>query len=141
MGAARNLKNLILSGEGTLSAEFGPGRLSNFDLASFLDRSRKGGFFAMGDHAAGSTASDGLVFDATISRGVAKIRKAEALVERRRLWLSGLASYPDKGLALTGGIASLPEDGSPDTVIPDATFFVGGSWSAPFISPIAPPTE
>ncbi len=135
-GAARTLDNLILSGEGTLSADFRPGKLSNFDLTTFLDRAKKGGFFPLAEHSSRSVNTDGVVMTATISRGVARIQKAEALIEGKRLWLSGIASYPDKGLALTGNIEPAPTAGSQRPVALEASFFVGGSWSAPFISPI-----
>ena len=76
---------------------------------------------------------DGADFEARIVDGVARIEKAEARFGGRRLWASGLASHADSGLALTGGIGPVPAPGSAATE--EASFFVGGSWSASFISP------
>lgn len=67
---------------------------------------------------------------ATIADGVATIDKAEAVSGARRLRLSGVVPYIGGGLALTGTIASTA--GTADR----ATFFVGGSWNAPFVSPV-----
>ena len=49
--------------------------------------------------------------------------------------LSGVIPYVGGGLALSGAVAR-PEAGSSDATTAEASFFVGGSWSAPFVSPI-----
>ena len=51
------------------------------------------------------------------------------------LALSGVIPYVGGGLALSGAVAR-PDAGSGDATTAEASFFVGGSWSAPFVSPI-----
>jgi AsmA protein len=76
---------------------------------------------------------------ASVADGVAQIEKAEARATGHTLWLKGIVPYIGRGLALSGGISSTVK-GAQDGA---ASFFVGGSWSAPFISPVVParPTE
>lgn len=132
-GKGTDIASIIDSGDGKLSAHFAAGAVSHFDLATFLSLCRKGGFFRLDEASNGTLAADGVDVDATITGGVAHVHKAEVRFGDRRLWVAGLASYADRGLALNGGIGPLAtaEPHGPD----EATFFVGGSWGAPFISP------
>ena len=132
-GKGADVQSILQTGSGRLTARFGPGALSQFDLAAFMELYGKGGFFPLEQASNGSLAIDGADFEARIVDGVARIEKAEARFGGRRLWASGLASYADSGLALTGGIGPVPAPGSAATE--EASFFVGGSWSASFISP------
>ncbi|TGV76818.1 AsmA family protein, partial [Mesorhizobium sp. M00.F.Ca.ET.149.01.1.1] len=87
---------------------------------------------------------------ASISKGVARLDKAEINAQKYKIWLSGIASYVGRGLALSGGVvpagqpAQQPQPASGQAASPapappsQSLFFVGGNWSAPFISPIAP---
>ena len=133
-GTGTDMRSVMENGDGRFSARLGAGALSGLDLAAFLERCRKGGFFALDETAGSSLAVDGVDIQGTMTEGVTTLDKAEARFGERRLWLSGLASYADRSLALTGGVGPLASTGSrqPD----EATFFVGGSWSAPFISPV-----
>jgi AsmA protein len=49
--------------------------------------------------------------------------------------LSGVVPYVGGGLALSGAVVG-PSAGGSDATTAEASFFVGGSWSAPFVSPI-----
>ncbi|MEQ1953894.1 AsmA-like C-terminal region-containing protein [Mesorhizobium sp. CN2-181] len=133
-GRGETLPSAFQNGQGKFSARFGAGRLSAFDLAAFLERNAKGGFFALDETAGGSLAVDGVDVRGTIADGVTTLDKAEARFGERRLWVTGLASYSDRSLALTGGVGAVRDEGAqqPD----DTNFFVGGSWGAPFISPV-----
>lgn len=135
-GKGADVHSIFQAGSGHLTARFGAGVLSRFDLDTFLDLCRRGGFFPLDQAAGGSLEVDGVDVEARIVDGVAEVERAEARFGARRLWVSGLASYSDRGLALTGGVGALPGDNSPATN--EAEFFVGGSWSAPFISTTAP---
>ena len=72
---------------------------------------------------------------ATLAEGAARIEKAEARIGERVLALSGVIPYVGGGLALSGAVAR-PDTASGDATTAEASFFVGGSWSAPFVSPI-----
>ncbi|RJG46359.1 MULTISPECIES: AsmA family protein [unclassified Mesorhizobium] len=136
-GPGRTWGSILDNAEGTISATFGPGALSDFDLAGFQKRSAEGGFFALGDVSKGTLPIDGAEFKASISRGVVKIDKAEAKSPQGRLWLTGIVPYVGRGLALSGGIVPPDQPAAQNGASPPvAMFFVGGSWSAPFISPI-----
>jgi AsmA protein len=87
---------------------------------------------------------------------VATLDKAEVKSGNQIISLAGLVPFIDRGLALSGTIypAPKPAPASKDAAKPavdpaqpaapaadtrpTAAFFVGGSWSAPFISPIYP---
>ena len=68
--------------------------------------------------------------------GVLRIETAEARSEAHDIFLSGLVPYVGGGLALSGRI--FPAGADPAATAAQATFFVGGSWSVPFVSPILP---
>ncbi|TIR71558.1 MAG: AsmA family protein, partial [Mesorhizobium sp.] len=96
---------------------------------------------------------DGAEIKASISKGVARLDKAEVNAQKYKIWLSGIASYTGRGLALSGGIIpnGQPAQQQPAQQPPTAgqtavqapqppkqsLFFVGGNWSTPFISPIS----
>ncbi|RVC39921.1 AsmA family protein, partial [Mesorhizobium sp. M4A.F.Ca.ET.090.04.2.1] len=75
------------------------------------------------------------------SKGVARLDKAEANSAKSKIWLSGIASYAGRGLALSGGIVQPDPPAAQANGQPappkQSTFFVGGTWSTPFISPIS----
>lgn len=139
-GPGRVWESVIENGEGSISASFGPGALSEFDLASFLKRCAEGGFFALDDVSKGTLPIEGAELKASISHGVITIEKAEARAPQGRLWLTGIVPYTSRGLALSGGIVPPDQAAAPNGVQPPSTFFVGGSWNAPFISPVKPPS-
>jgi AsmA protein len=123
--------------------------LDGLDLQAFLKRNQQGGFFALDDVDKGSVPIDGAEIKASISKGVARLDKAEINAQKYKIWLSGIASYAGRGLALSGGVvpngqpAQQPQANSQAaSPAPPAQnlslFFVGGNWSTPFISPIAP---
>lgn len=124
---------MLASGEGTIAANFGGGVIQKLDLAAFLDRLAKGDFFALDDVASGSLAVKGVAVKATVSKGVARITKAEIQAANAMISLSGIIPTVG-GLALSGSIA----EGAGSTVPSgSATFFVGGSWTKPFVVPAA----
>lgn len=136
-GSGTDIMSVMENGDGRFSARLGAGALLGLDLAAFLERCRKGGFFALDETAGGSLAVDGIDIQGTMTDGVTTLDRAEARFGERRLWLSGLASYADRSLALTGGVGPLePLGGTNSRQADEAKFFVGGSWSAPFISPV-----
>ncbi|MFU0503874.1 AsmA family protein [Pseudaminobacter sp. NGMCC 1.201702] len=138
-GAGRAWDSILENADGSISANFGEGALSDFDLASFLKRSSDGGFFALDDVAKGSLPIEGAEVKASVSRGVIRIEKAEARTAQGRLWLNGIVPYVGRGLALSGGLLTPEEAAELNGAQPPVRFFVGGTWNAPFISPVQAP--
>ncbi|AMX96798.1 MULTISPECIES: AsmA family protein [Mesorhizobium] len=139
-GPGRTWDSIFDNADGSVSATFGPGALSKLNLPAFLKHTEQGGFFALDDVSDATLPIDGAEIKATISKGVARIDKAEANSAKYKIWLSGIASYAGRGLALSGGVIQ------PDQAATQAngqqgpnqsSFFVGGTWSTPFISPIS----
>lgn len=130
---------LLENANGSVAATFGVGAIAGLDLQAFLKRTSQGGFFSLDEVSGGTVPVDGVELKATISNGVAKIDKAEARTATNRIWLTGIVPYVGRGLALSGAIeARDPATATTPAVRPTA-FFVGGSWSAPFVSPLVAP--
>ncbi|MFC5386629.1 AsmA family protein [Aquamicrobium segne] len=142
-GPGKSWDSVVENADGSISASFGPGALTGLDLAAFLKRNAEGGFFALDEVANGSVPISSAEFKANITKGVVRIEKAQATQGNLLLWLNGIMPYAGRGLALTGGIANQqPENSDGTEASPPASqaeFFVGGSWTAPFISPISTP--
>lgn len=139
-GSGSGVAAALAAGTGTARAEFGAGSLSRFDLQAFIDRCRAGGFFPLADTAGGSLPIQGFGLSAKLSGGLAHIDRAQVEFDGQTLWATGVASWADGGLALSGGVTS-PVQATGTSAEPGVAFFVGGSWSAPFISPIARPSS
>jgi len=147
-GPGRAWDSILESADGSIAATFGPGNLTGLDLPGFLKHSEQGGFFALDEVSNGTVPIDGAELKANISNGVARIEKAEAKSVKAKIWLSGIIPYAGHGLALSGGIVqpapapaapAASDNGQATSAIPQTTqtaFFVGGTWSTPFISPI-----
>ncbi|WP_040594017.1 AsmA family protein [Mesorhizobium metallidurans] len=138
-GPGRTWDSIFENADGSVSATFGQGALSKLNLPAFLKHTEQGGFFALDDVSDGTLPIDGAELKASISNGVAKIDKAEANSAKYKLWLSGIATYAGRGLALSGGIIQ-PDQATTQTNgqgPSQSSFFVGGTWSTPFISPIS----
>jgi AsmA protein len=144
-GQGNDLSGALLNARGSASAVLGAGSLADIDLGVFLEKSATGEFFALAETRGSSMALDSLDVETTITAGIVRIRKAEAVAGGRRIWLDGLASYRDRGLALSGGIGPVGSGtaAAKDAIPDEARFFVGGSWGAPFVSPIRsqPPAQ
>lgn len=138
-GPGRTWDSIFENANGSLSATFGAGALSRLNLPAFLKHTEQGGFFALDDVSDGTLPIDGAELKASISNGVARIDKAEVNSAQYKIWLSGIASYAGRGLALSGGIvrpsqAATQTNGQGPN---QSSFFVGGTWSTPFISPVS----
>lgn len=138
-GPGKSWSSIFENADGSVSATFGPGALSGLNLQAFLKHSEQGGFFALDDVADGTLPIDGAELKASISKGVARLDKAEANSAKYKIWLSGIASYAGRGLALSGGIIQPDKAATPTNAQGpnQSSFFVGGTWSTPFISPIS----
>ena len=147
-GPGKAWDSILENADGSFTATFGQGALTGLNLPAFLKRAEQGGFFALDDVSDGTLPIDSAELKASISKGVARIDKAEANSAKYKIWLSGIVPYAGRGLALSGGIVqpqaqaenAQPADqqnaagqGNPNQL----SFFVGGTWTTPFISPIS----
>jgi AsmA protein len=156
-GMGGDWQTVLDSGEGQISASFGAGTVPGIDLPAFIKRTKSAGFFPLSAVSKGTLAIDHLDLKANISGGVATLDKAEVKSGDQIISFAGLVPFVDRGLALSGTIYPAPkpaaagkEDAKPKTdgaqpepavdPRPTAAFFVGGSWSAPYISPVYPST-
>jgi AsmA protein len=155
-GMGRDWETVLDNGEGQITVSFGAGKVPGIDLAGFVKRAKSAGFFPLSAVGKGTLALDKLDLKATMAGGVATLDKAEARSGDQIISLAGLVPFVDHGLALSGTIYPVPkpapagkdaakpavdpaQPAAPATdTRPTAAFFVGGSWSAPYISPIYP---
>lgn len=126
----------LRTASGSIAATFDTGTIPDLDIASFVERSMGGGFFALDEVAGGTLAFERAELKATMANGVANIEKAEAKTAKQLISLAGIVPYVGRSLALSGRITPAGED---DGAEPEIAFFVGGSWNAPFISAVLPP--
>lgn len=135
-GPGQSWARMLEDASGSLAANFGPGTIAGLDLAGFVARWEEGDFFALRDVSGGSLAVERVEIKAEIERGVARLIKAEAQTPQQTVSLEGIIPYMGRGLALTGRIFGRPEQEGGESG-PASSFFVGGSWNAPFVSPIS----
>lgn len=147
-GPGKTWDSIFDNADGSVSANFGQGTLTGLNLPAFLKRCQEGGFFPLNEVSDGTLPIDGAELKASISNGVARIDKAEARSAKTRVWVSGIVPYAGGGLALSGGIvptapaaATAPQQTASTPPPQDSgnqvSFFVGGTWATPFISPIS----
>lgn len=134
-GQGKTWNGFLGTATGSFAASFGAGNLAKVDLRAFIERTKQGGFFALTEVAGNSLAIDGIEIKANIDDGIAWIDKAEARSGDVTIRLKGIVPYLSGGLALSGSVLTATQKTDP-TAPPDSAFFVGGSWNAPFVSPV-----
>jgi len=134
-GTGLDWNSVLANAEGTVTAVLGAGTIVGFDLPAFLGRSSEGAFFAFSDVANGQLAISGAELNGTIQNGVLRIDRSQAWSADRIISIEGIVPYLGRALALSGEIAPSadPESGP---IVPEAVFFIGGGWDAPFVSPV-----
>lgn len=135
-GPGDDLDSMLRVADGTIRVRFGPGGVAGIDPARLAQRAEQGGFFPLEDVAGGTWSTESIAIDATVKRGVATLDTAEARSASGVLWLTGVVSYPSEGLALSGGLAEPQQDPAASVAGRTADFFIGGTWRAPFVSPL-----
>ncbi len=128
----------LRSASGSIAATFDTGTIADVDLNAFIERSKSGGFFSLDEVAGGTLAFERAELKATMSRGVASVEKAEARTADQLISLAGIVPYIGRSLALSGRISAAQDS---EEYPGSLNFFVGGSWSSPFISAILPPPQ
>lgn len=135
-GMGEDIGDVLGSANGTISASFGRGAMAGVDIAKFTQRARSGEFFALQEVGNGTLAFNSVEVKASVKEGIARVEKADLDTASGLLTLRGIVPLPGRGLALAGRLdrTANPRD---DQI----SFFVGGSWDAPYISPILPGIE
>ncbi len=118
--------------EGTVSAKFGAGSLRDFDLSKLLAYKPGSGFFALSAVAGGSLPLEGAEFKAALGGGIARIETAKVWNKADVIRIDGIVPYVGRSLALSLGVERREAgDAAHDS---DVTYFIGGSWGAPYVS-------
>ena len=121
---------------GQFRLRMGPGTLTHFNRQSFEEQAAKNAFFNLSSAADGSFDFVRADLEARLDRGIAELTKAEIEGNEKLLTLSGMIPYRSGSLALAGTLADRPQADAA-VVNPALSFFVGGSWPEPVISPIS----
>lgn len=135
-GSGEEMADVLRTAGGTFSASFGQGAMAGVDLSRFTERARSGEFFSLSEVGTGSLAFDGIDVKASIMDGIARVDDATVRLGSGQIRLRGIVPLPGRGLALAGTLAGK----GGDKAVP-ISFFVGGSWDAPYISPVMPGTD
>lgn len=130
-GRGEEIADVLRTASGNVSASFGAGAMAGVDLARFSERANSGEFFSLQEVGNGSLAFNRIDLKASILDGIARVEQAAVQLASGLLTLRGIVPMPGRGLALAGTLAAAPE-----TDAPPVSFFVGGSWDAPYISPV-----
>ncbi len=134
-------KDFLPRASGSVAVKLGSGTIAGLDLPGFLARARQGGFFPLSDVSNGNLPIESAELKATVANGVARLDTARAISGDQAISLTGIVPYVGRGLALSGMIAPRQLAGDTQSLGEMSAFFVGGSWSAPFVSPMLPPVE
>lgn len=133
-GAGADWDAVMGSTEGAVTASLGPGALVGLDMARFRERWGQGGFFALSEVSGNTLPLRGMDFKAKVNGGVARIEKADLLLDGQVMSISGIIPYFGRALALSGHVAPVNANGERgDAELP---FFIGGAWDTPFVSPV-----
>jgi len=125
--------DILNSSEGSFTASFGPGAMAGIDLAKFLERSGKGEFFPLREAEGGTLPFNAIDVKARIHNGIARLERFDVQSGENAIALSGLVPLPGRALALQGLITPMQDNARDGN---RASFFVGGSWESPFVSPV-----
>lgn len=122
---------------GQFRLRMGAGTLTHFNRQAFEERAAQNTFFNFSEAADGSFDFVRADVQAKLDRGLAELTKAEIEGNEKLLTLSGMIPYRTGSVALAGMIADRPQADADAAVNPAISFFVGGSWPEPVISPIS----
>lgn len=134
-GPAENWRMLARGSHGTISLKFGAGTLAGFDIVAFTDKLKSPEFFALSETEKNKTDIKSADFKLTVANGIGRIEKAEIRTDQSELSFNGLIAPFDGSVALAG---KLQMDNDEDTTPKSWSFFMGGTPSSPFVSPVFP---
>ncbi len=141
-GTAQTWRQLLEQSKGSFSAKFVKGSIPDLDAALFQRLVKSGGFFGLQSIAGTPFPFDVAELETTIANGTATIQKAEIRNSDLTARFSGVIPYADRSLALSGALLpSAPQQQGDVAAEPTPAgetdrFFVGGSWTSPFVSPV-----
>jgi AsmA protein len=122
---------------GQFRLNMGPGTLTHFNRQAFEERAAQNAFFNFSEAADGSFDFVRADVEAKLDRGLAELTKAEIEGNEKLLTLSGMIPYRSGSVALAGALSDRPQADASAIVNPAISFFVGGSWPEPVISPLS----
>ena len=122
---------------GQFKLAMGPGTLTHFNRQAFEERAAKNAFFNFSEASDGSFDFVRVDVAAKLDRGLAELTKAEVEGNEKLLTLSGMIPYRSGSVALAGTLSDRPQTDATAVVTPAISFFVGGSWPEPVISPVS----
>ena len=128
-GVGDTFQQVLRSASGSISGSFGPGAMAGIDLQKFSEKARLGEFFPLSDVGEGPLNFRSIEAKAKVTNGNAELDMLQVLTESAQLDLRGIIPLPGRGLALSGRLES-------SGTVP-ISFFIGGSWDTPYISPIS----
>ncbi|UUP18435.1 AsmA family protein [Nitratireductor thuwali] len=131
-GTGSDLETVLQGADGSFTATLGKGTVPGLDMTRFLALSQEGDFFPLAALSEGTLAIDNAELRATITKGVAQIDRADARSGPYAISLDGLVPIAGRGLALYGTLGHAQNEAAAPPA--PLMFFVGGSWSAPFIA-------
>lgn len=134
VGKGRAVDSMLGLANGTLSAKFGPGELKGVDIATLISKTAAGGFFPLTEISNGILPIEAAELEATIDDGVGRIRTALVKSGQKTISLTGIMPYAGRGIALSGMVMSMDKISLYNPFGREVSFFVGGSWDAPFVS-------
>ena len=127
---------VLRTSAGSVSAQFGPGAMAGLDVPALISRSNKGEFFPLQEVAEGTINFKSIDAKFAVERGVAAIENLRVQGDRNLIALDGLVPLAGRGLALQGRVEPAAGGETAPTASNAAAFFIGGSWDAPYISPM-----
>ncbi len=129
-GEFSSLRMLLDEGEGTFSLTSGTGMIRNFSVENFIASVQSGIMFPLPTFYSGLSSLKSCTVEGTVSNGVAVIEAGEFNMGSKRVAFAGALPFQSHGIAMNGVMTSA--DGTEaDALLP---FFLGGTWSEPFVT-------
>ncbi len=126
-------RSMIGQSSGTFLYRGGAGQLQGLDWQDFVKRSAGQEVFSLWNVAQGSVAVTSSELQGRLEQGTLRLDKGAIRIgDEQELMLSGVLPYTDRSLAMLGTLSG-PQEGE------RRSFFIGGSWANPFITPILAP--
>lgn len=132
-GPFNSWRSMINNATGTFLYRGGEGQLSGIDWDEFATRAQSQDLFSLWSVAAGNVDVQSSELEGRLEQGALRLDTGIIQIGGQVLALSGVLPYADRSLAMLGTISGL--EGADE----QRSFFIGGSWSNPYITPILPP--
>ncbi|MCC0028783.1 MAG: AsmA family protein [Brucellaceae bacterium] len=134
-GPFESWRSMIDNSTGTFLYRGGAGRLAGLDWNTFVERTRGHEVFPLWSVPQGDVAVQSSELQGRLEQGTLRLDKGIVKIGDQALTLSGVLPYADRSLAMLGTVSPLEDEGAAGK----RSFFIGGSWANPFITPILAP--